>query len=59
MQLNNLEHITNFTVAKITRIVYLINIPRGNVTVILISIFYLIFNLFMSTFLTPVVRRKQ
>jgi len=59
MQLNNLEHIINFTIAKISRIVYLLNLPRGNVTVILITIFYLILHSLRDTFLTPVVLHKR
>jgi hypothetical protein len=53
MQLNNLEYITNFTMAKILRIVCSMNLTRGIIIIILISIFYLIFRLFIDTFLIP------
>ena len=50
MQLNNLEHIINFTGTKISRIAYLLNLQRGNVTVILLSVFYFIFHSLKDTF---------
>ena len=59
MQLNNLEHIINFTIVKIFRIANLISLPRGNLTVIWISIFYLILHSLRDTFLTPVVLHKR
>jgi hypothetical protein len=50
MQLNSLEHIINFTGTKISRITYLLNLQRGNVTVILLSVFYFIYHSLKVTF---------
>jgi hypothetical protein len=59
MQLDNLEHIKIFIMSKVFRITYLINLPKGNVTVIFVSIFYLILHSLRDTFLTPIMRQKR
>ncbi len=59
MQLYNLEYITDFTMAKILRIVYSMNLTRKSMVIILISIFYLIFRSFVDTYLTPVFRQRR
>ncbi|PKN37943.1 MAG: hypothetical protein CVU62_09505 [Deltaproteobacteria bacterium HGW-Deltaproteobacteria-2] len=51
MQLNNLDHITNFIMAKISRIAYLLNSQRGNVILISVFAFYFIFHSLKNTFL--------
>ncbi len=53
MQLNNLEYISDFTMAKIIRLAYSINLTRGSMVIILISIFYLIFRSLIDTLLAP------
>ncbi len=59
MQLNNLEYITDFTMAKILRIVCLMSITRGSMIIILISIFYLIFRSFIDAFFIPLFRQER
>ena len=59
MQLNNLEHIINFTIVKVSRIADWTNLSRGNLTLILISVFYIIFHSLIYTSLAPVVRHKR
>lgn len=59
MQLNSLEHIINFTGTKYSRIACLINLTRGNVIMILISVFYFIFHSLKDIFLIFIVRQKQ
>ncbi len=59
MQLNNLEYITDFTMAKILRVGSSMNLTKGNMIIILISIFYLIFRSFIDAFLIPLFRQEQ
>jgi hypothetical protein len=59
MQINNFEQIIISIVRKISRIAYLLNLQKANVSVILVSVFYFIFHLFINIFLNPVFRQKR
>jgi len=50
MQLNNLERVINFTAVKISRFACLLNLTRGNMIVIFITVFYHILHSFLRFF---------